>query len=297
MKASIIITTYNRPEFLSRAIISALEQNTSHSFEVIVVDDNGKDTVTQKDTEKLIEQFSEVHYLILEENSGACVARNEGAKIAKGEFLFFLDDDDAFLPNKVEIQINYLEIYIEYSGVLAGFIRIDEDGREIISESNQAVVGDFKNFVLRGNFFTPMLCIRRKDFLQSGGFIDIPRFQDRFYLMNTLKKEFTFGVLAESLHIMYEHQNSRISSSTIEKTEKALKQIEGFLQTYREEFLIKEWKQLKLKHLNEKAVSYYISEENKIRRKAILKYGQIFFNTTKYNDLKMIFKSLIKSIL
>lgn len=294
MKASIIITTYNRPEFLKRAILSCISQKTSYKFGIIVVDDNGINTPSQIETASVVSEYDEVKYLPLEKNSGACIARNEGAEVAEGEYLFFLDDDDEYLQNKLQIQIDFLENNKDYDGSLAAFKRLDEKGNEIISITNFPVVGDFKNFVLEGNFFTPMICIRKKSFIKSGGFIDIPRFQDRFYMMSMLKEDFKFGVLHDQLHIMYEHSVDRITSKSLEKTQNALSQIMNWLQSYRPLFTNEEWEKIEIDSLKKIAISFYNSSSKNDRREAAKLYWDIFIKTFVFSDFILMIKSLVK---
>ena len=89
---SVIIPTYNRAKMVCDCVASVLAQNAV-SLEVIVVDDCSPD-----DTEtKIKERFREeplVRYVRNSKNSFQAVSRNNGAKISKGEYLFFLDDDN-----------------------------------------------------------------------------------------------------------------------------------------------------------------------------------------------------------
>jgi len=294
MKASIIITTYNRPEFLKRAILSCISQKTSYKFEIIVADDNGINTAAQIETAAVVSKYDDIKYLPLEKNSGACIARNEGSEMAVGEYLFFLDDDDEYLQDKLQIQIDFLENNKDYDGSLAAFKRLDEKGSEILSATNFPVAGDFKKFVLEGNFFTPMICIRKKSFIKSGGFIDIPRFQDRFYMMSMLKQDFKFGVLPVQLHVMYEHSADRITSKSLEKTKNALSQIMNWLNTYKPLFTNQEWEKIEIDSLKKVAISYYNSSSKKERRKATKLYWDIFRKTFVFSDFILMIKSLVK---
>lgn len=296
MKASIIITTYNRPEFLQRAIKSCLDQETSINYEIIVVDDNGKGNELQKETEQLVKSISDsIVYVILETNMGACVARNTGVDLAKGEFIFFLDDDDEFLLNKVEAQVIFLQKHTELDGCLAAFKRIDLNiSKEIISDSNFPVVGDFKNFVIKGNFFTPMLCIRKECFNKLQGFEDIPRFQDRYFMLKALSKGCQFGVVLEPLHIMYEHDSPRLTNNSIIKTEYALGQIKDFILVNRNLFSKSEWNQYLIKDNRMRAITYYIANNYVTRLRGIYYYTKSFLLSYNFNDLKSIFKTLVK---
>ncbi len=96
---SIIVPTYNRASFLTRTVSSVLNQ-TFLNFEVIIVDDGSEDE-TFSVVKELSEQDIRVNYYY-QQNSERAVARNNGAKIAKGKFLIFLDSDD-FFNDKVHL--------------------------------------------------------------------------------------------------------------------------------------------------------------------------------------------------
>lgn len=297
IKASIIITTYNRPVFLKRAIQSCLQQDTEFSYEIIVVDDNGVHSEMQRTTQALVEKFCNVHYLPLQKNSGACYARNEGVQNAAGEYIFFLDDDDVFLPSKLQMQIVFLEQNIRLQGCLASFKRVQlETDKEIIAETNHPTVDDFKNFVIRGNFFTPMLCIRKQAFQQIGGFDDIPRFQDRFFMIKALLQGFNFGIIRTPLHIMYEHEEVRITYAGLEKSLSSLDRIKTKVFAYKNQFSAQEWIAYMQKDLRMRATFYYMSNDKKERRKGAVFFFKSFQQSLNTQDFKMMFKSLIKAL-
>ena len=90
MEASIVITTKNRKEELRQALLSCRTQ--SHVAEVLVLDDASTDGTS----EMLREEFPEVKVERTEESAGLIVQRNKGAKLAKGDVIFSLDDDAEF---------------------------------------------------------------------------------------------------------------------------------------------------------------------------------------------------------
>lgn len=97
-KISVIIPTYNRREFLARAIDSVLDQSWQ-DFELIVVDDGSTDG-----TARSVAGYGvQVRYLY-QENRGPAAARNTGVRAAEGEFIAFLDSDDRFAPEKLAVQ-------------------------------------------------------------------------------------------------------------------------------------------------------------------------------------------------
>lgn len=101
---SSIITTHNRKELLRRAIESVLAQ-TYQDMECIVVDDASTDG-----TEELCTSYP-IRYIRIpkEESKGGNYARNLGIKASKGEYCAFLDDDDYWLPEKIEKQVALIE--------------------------------------------------------------------------------------------------------------------------------------------------------------------------------------------
>lgn len=104
-RVSVIIPTYNRADILDRAINSVLGQ-TFNDLELIVVDDGSTD-----DTPELIAQYEDPRLTFIEheENRGGSVARNTGIAHATGDYLAFLDSDDAWRPRKLELQVAELD--------------------------------------------------------------------------------------------------------------------------------------------------------------------------------------------
>ena len=102
---SIIITTHKRtPDILKRAIDSVYAQ-TYRNFEIFVVDD-APEFNEHKDIVNLVKSYdSKLNYIINDRFPGACASRNDGIKASKGRFIALLDDDDEWLPNKLEIMI------------------------------------------------------------------------------------------------------------------------------------------------------------------------------------------------
>ena len=103
---SIITPVYNAERFLSDTIKSVQNQ-TYKNWEILLIDDCSKDNSAQ-----IIKQFQKyddrIKYIKLEKNSGASVSRNTGIKNAKGRFIAFVDSDDIWKPEKLEIQIKYM---------------------------------------------------------------------------------------------------------------------------------------------------------------------------------------------
>ncbi len=107
---SVVIPSYGGGEFLARAVESVLSQ-TYKNIEVIVVDDNGKGTDHQIETEEKIAKYtndSRFHYICHTVNKNGSAARNTGVKAAKGEYIALLDDDDVFYVDNIE---NHMKVW------------------------------------------------------------------------------------------------------------------------------------------------------------------------------------------
>lgn len=106
---TIVIPTFHRSDRILRAVESCENQTMNH--QIVVVDDNGKETPEQLETAEKLSSLTEdgtVVYLINEKNSGASFSRNRGLEIAEGEFVTFLDDDDEIAPDKLQKQADLL---------------------------------------------------------------------------------------------------------------------------------------------------------------------------------------------
>lgn len=121
---SVIIPAYNSSRYICEAIDSVLSQ-TYDNLEVIVVNDGSTDTTLQ-----VLEKYHKRIIVIDQLNQGAAHARNTGIKAAKGEFITFLDSDDYWFKQKVELQIQYLRQHPEMGAVYADWSRWHPVGNE-----------------------------------------------------------------------------------------------------------------------------------------------------------------------
>lgn len=123
-KVSVIITTYKRTNSLKRAILS-VDRQTLNEVEIIVVDDNSADSEFRKENIRLIEKLKlnkPLKYVKHEINQNGAVARNSGIKVAEGEFISFLDDDDYYYPDKLRIEYETLsKLDVSYGGIVCEF--------------------------------------------------------------------------------------------------------------------------------------------------------------------------------
>ncbi len=159
---SIIIPTHNRSKYLSEAIDSVLTQ-TCRDFEVIVVDDGSTDD-TKKTVEAYIVEHSGKFRYFYQENKGVCAARNKGIQEANGHYVAFLDSDDIWMPNKLEVYLKHFAQNSEVCFIESRMFVIDKNGRMIPNRLKpQGNPGhDLKSFVEKGTCPTSTFMVKKE---------------------------------------------------------------------------------------------------------------------------------------
>lgn len=234
---TVIVTTYNRPELISAAVINCLNQ-TYKNIEVIVVDDNGLGQPKQIETRKELEEFittGKVKYFALEQNQGACIARNFGAEQSSGQFISFFDEDDEWTVDKIETQYELLsKSEQDVAMVLCGQKSIIEETRkEYYRPDFSKLESDTYMKLLNSaiSFATPNPLIKREAFFKVGKFSEgLPSAQD-LELGIRLCKKYKLKVVNKICLISKVHKGERISTNHMAK-------IKGFryiLDNYKED--------------------------------------------------------------
>ncbi len=214
---SAVITTYNRADYLRKSLHSALSQSYEN-LEVIVVDDASTDGTHALLTD-LERQEPRLRVIRRTVNSGLpAVARNEGSRAARGEYLAFLDSDDYWLPNKLDKQVAFMEGN-PVCGLCHTYCQIEEpDGRHLYirREKDMPQSGDLYRDMLRGNFITTSSVMVRKHLFDAvGGFHESPDFQigeDKLFFLNIMRLG-PVGFLPEVLAVYRKHPNNICHSS------------------------------------------------------------------------------------
>jgi len=114
---SVIIPTYNNATYLADAIESVMAQ-TFRDIEIIVIDDGSTDQ-----TDQVMSTYANRVVFIRQANHGPSAARNRGIAEAQGKYLAFLDSDDLYLPDKISLQVSFLEAHPEIDLVYSDGVR------------------------------------------------------------------------------------------------------------------------------------------------------------------------------
>ena len=216
---STIIPSYKRPaSFVKRAIDSALNQ-TYPNIEIVVVDDNPPDSPAREELGALLETYKDdprVRAVINAENMGGSEARNEGVKAAKGEYLAFLDDDDEFLPNKIEAQLK-LMLENDLEMTFSDYMLVDDSGRVMDYRDFPDIPGFdreslFKYHMLRHMTATTTFMYRAEALKRIGGFQRAATGQEFYLMMRTIEQGLRIGYLPGQYSTAHYHDQGRISS-------------------------------------------------------------------------------------
>ncbi len=226
---SVIIPTYNRGHLIRRAIESVLNQ-TYQDFEIIVVDDGSTDH-----TRQIVMSFADPRIQFLENDisRGASAARNAALEICKGEYIAFIDDDDEWLPRKLEKQMKAFEIAPHEVGVVyTRFWKVKDRAKNYVLLPKMKKEGAIDKALLQGNFIAlPSAVVRKECFAKAGVFDEhLTCFHDWEFFIR-ISKHYHFKCIGEPLLIVYPQKKS-ISSDQ----DARIKALELILQKHFEEF-------------------------------------------------------------
>lgn len=170
IKVSVILPVYNGGKFIAETIESMLSQ-TIKDFEVLVVDDGSTD-----DSKEIIQKYisnsnREIRYFY-QENKGIAAARNKGIKESNGKYIAFLDQDDLWLPEKLERQVKYLEENPDTALVYTDSIRFGD-----CSNAWKLTPYEGKVFLqlINGNFISALTVVVRREVFKKVGCFDEDR--------------------------------------------------------------------------------------------------------------------------
>lgn len=164
---SVIIATYNRAAYLPFAVDSILNQ-TYRNLELIIVDDGSADN-TQEVLAHL--QSDPRVRSIRQRNAGQGAATNRGISLARGDYIAFLDDDDAWIPQKLELQVSAMEADKDAAVIYSPLSYIDQTGNPLGAPEMPLYSGSITNQLFISNFIPyGSVLAERKCFEEMGLF-------------------------------------------------------------------------------------------------------------------------------
>jgi glycosyltransferase involved in cell wall biosynthesis len=164
-KVTVIMPTFNGRSrgYIEKALESVLAQ-THIAHQIIVVDDGSSDD-TQEFLRKKYPSLTVLH----QPNAGPSAARNLAFRQASGEFICYLDDDDEWLPSKIERQLSFLAAHPEFGFTGCGMIYIDASSRDLDRELPTPWGCEYPESLLGNGFLPPSTLMFRKSLLDQVG--------------------------------------------------------------------------------------------------------------------------------
>lgn len=252
-KVSVIIPTYKREtKYLSRAI-NSIKNQTYKNTEIVIVDDNPADSEYRKKTMDFMKQYTNDPYVIYhvnEENMGGSLARNNGIYVSTGEFVTFLDDDDEYLPNKIEKQLNFMlekDCDMSFTDLkLVNDNNVVVDYREYPNLNYWDKQSLLKYHIMRHLTGTPTFMYKASKLKEIGGFEDAKMGQEFYLMLKSIEKDLKICYLRDCNVIAYRHNEGGISQGKNKISgEKALYE---FKKRYFNIFTIREKMFIKFRH-------------------------------------------------
>jgi len=219
---SIIMPTYNSEKYISESIESVISQ-TYKNWELIIVDDNSNDN-TEKIVKSYTDKYKNIKYLKLKENKGAAVARNKAISLSKGRFIAFLDSDDLWIDNKLDMQVSFM-INNNIAFSFTDYELIDDYGKslnKIIRMPNKLSYEEY----LRNTIIQTVTVMIDRNYINDVSMPLIRRRQDFACWLGILKN----GIIAISIQqtlAKYRRTRNSLSSNKI-------KAIKGTIYVFRE---------------------------------------------------------------
>ncbi|EDX85312.1 glycosyl transferase, group 2 family protein [Synechococcus sp. PCC 7335] len=213
---TIIIPTYNRPQMVERAVQSALAQTidtAAEGIEVLVVDDHSPAPLSLLEHPRL-------RVIRLPENRGGAAARNEGARLASGRYITYLDDDDQLLPGMAEVAIKALRdsTLPPPVGVLSGIEVVNQSG-QVLRTRRPPILPKGSHFSLEKispdkSFLTKQTLVVEKEVLLAiGGFDETFRSRVHSELFLRLNQVCSLVGLPTTTYRLMAHEGPRVSSN------------------------------------------------------------------------------------
>lgn len=269
---SVIIPTHNRADLLKAAIQSVLDQ-TYTDFELLVCDDASNDH-----TQDTVAGFSDprIVYRRYERNSGVIELRNNAVNSSSGEYIAFLDDDDEWLPEKLEKQVSVLDRSSPETGaVFTGAIFLDTKlGRErIVIPRHRGNI--FKELLFNDFIVTSSLLVKKICFQKAGLFDHGFKSASDFDMWIRISELFEFDCIEEPLVKYRVHQNS-ISNNNLN----VIRGIERLIAKHKDSF--NNNKSAYGNHLFKLGIAYCYSGNMSEGRKALIKAIRLNPNDIRY---------------
>jgi len=194
-RVSVIIPTFNRRDYITIALDSVLTQ-TYKDYEIIIIDDGSSDN-----TKEVLKPYQNRIRYFYQQNSGIPATRNRGIREAHGEYITFLDSDDYWLPEKLELQIECFKQNPHYGMVATRCSSISPDGR-FRKKNRPGKSGWVLNSLFKANFIRTSSAMIRKECFERVGLFDqsLPECEE-YDMWLRIAKQYPIGFINKPLTV------------------------------------------------------------------------------------------------
>lgn len=228
MDFSVIIPIYNAASYLDECLQSVLGQ--SHTdFELLLINDGSTDAsleICNKFAQ--LDKRVQVHH---QENKGQGSARNLGLREAKGNYILFVDSDDAIAEDTLELNYKILEnnpdieclqfpLYMKY-GTPDAYLK---KGKE---QFYKASINNFKNLILVDGVISWIVCdkIFKRNSIQDMYFREDIKYEDNYFMMEYIQKLNNFYLSEKGVYYYYHREDSTTTSAITELKERSTTEV------------------------------------------------------------------------
>lgn len=234
---SVIVPAYNAQNYIGQCLDSVFKQ-TMQDFEIVVVNDGSTDR-----TEEAVLEASERHpgriKYLKQANRGAAVARNAGARLAEGEVLAFIDADDLWLPEKLQIQMDVFKRNPDIGFCFSDVYAIDASGHlgKTLMQYKSPVSGWVLRNLLLENF-VPIVtgAVKRKCFFRVNGFTEGIGLSEDYHLWLKVAQFWPGEYIPRPLACYRIHEGG-VSQMRTKIWEDALRVLDVFSQEYPDTYI------------------------------------------------------------
>lgn len=292
MKFTIVLPTYNRGEFLFKAIESVINQSYKN-WELIIVDDGSTDNTFEL-TKGLCESDTRIKY-IYQENKERSAARNTGSNEATGDWVCFLDSDDYYLPNHLTEFNDFIVKHSIEKGVLASGVIMKTGDEEIKKEFLDSSATRTHIEVWEKFLFPTQVCVSKSELLNNKFDEDLFFWEDTNLWLRLLC-DVKFYQLKKYTAILVCHDKSSVKQGVtqvrLRNVRNYLLAIDKLLSTKVKDYIsfneFKDYRDSKLKMYLYQArqnkqvkiaiIIWFMTISNKLTYDAILELPKIFVN-------------------
>jgi glycosyltransferase involved in cell wall biosynthesis len=213
---SVIVPTYKRADRLENALRS-IKGQTYRNLEILVVNDNIPGSDWDCSTAETLKKFGDSRLKVVHTagQTGGGAARNYACRYASGEYLAFLDDDDEFLPDKVETQLAFM-LEHDLDMCWQDVSWYDESGK-LVEHRRLDHCKDFtQQGLLRAHLLTPIsptsiYMLKKSLFDRTKGFGEVATGQDWWLMLRCIEAGACMGYMPEVHVRQYLHSGERLS--------------------------------------------------------------------------------------